>query len=192
VKAFHEQGLSACAGVAIVGTHYPFARAYGLAAELCQTAKLSGRGPRARQPEKESWLDFHIVRDGGSGSVQAVRDRNFSGPLRLWRPWRVAPVVGDESELMMLQTVVGAFTDQEVEGNWTRNRARRLRSELEQRQRPGALVLWCVAFERFSPRKLTVGLPGSSGGGLLGGPSLGRKLLRLAAAFDQCAVHSAA
>src|SRR5207253_2057828 len=27
----------------------------------------------------------------------------------------------------------------------------------------GSVVLWCVKFERFSPRKLTVGLPGSSG-----------------------------
>src|SRR5215207_3980360 len=46
-----------------------------------------------------------------------------------------------------------------------------------------SVVLWCLAFERFSPRKLTVGLPGSSGGGAsAGGLSLGRKLFRLAAA----------
>jgi hypothetical protein len=47
----------------------------------------------------------------------------------------------------------------------------------------GSVVLWCVAFERFSPRRLTVGLPGSSGGGSSdGGVSLARKLLILAAA----------
>jgi hypothetical protein len=44
-------------------------------------------------------------------------------------------------------------------------------------------------FERRSPWKLTVGLPGSSDGGSLGGPSFGRKLLRLARGFDQRPVN---
>ncbi len=33
------QGLQACAGVSVVKTHYPFARAYELAANLCDNAK---------------------------------------------------------------------------------------------------------------------------------------------------------
>src|ERR1051326_3046559 len=45
------------------------------------------------------------------------------------------------------------------------------------RRASGSVVRWWVAFERFSPRKFTVGLPGSSGWRLVGG----RLVLRLEA-----------
>src|SRR5436189_2267884 len=53
----------------------------------------------------------------------------------------------------------------------------------------GSVVLWCVAFERFSPRKLKVGLPRSSGGSSAGGLSLGRKALEAGGGLDQRAVN---
>ena len=46
----------------------------------------------------------------------------------------------------------------------------------------GSVVLWWVAFERFSPWKSTDGLPGSSSVVVGGSPSFGLKLFRLAAA----------
>src|SRR3712207_3310700 len=53
---------------------------------------------------------------------------------------------------------------------------------LRSRRASGSVVLAWVAFERRSPRKSTVGLPGSSTGSEGAASSLGRKLLRLAAA----------
>ena len=50
-------------------------------------------------------------------------------------------------------------------------------------------MLWCVAFERRSPRKLTVGLPGSSGGSLRWRLILGTEALQTGRGLDQRAIH---
>jgi hypothetical protein len=81
-------GLTACAGVAIVKSHYPFARAYSLAEDLCASAKRYRR-------EKEidgSCLDWHFALSGLSGSLKEVRDREYqasAGSLTL-RPVTLA------------------------------------------------------------------------------------------------------
>lgn len=66
--------LTACAGIAIVRSHYPFARAYGLADELCNSAK--------RYQHKEdlvaSRLDWHFALTGLSGSIGEIRQREYT------------------------------------------------------------------------------------------------------------------
>ncbi len=81
-------GLTACAGVAIVKSHYPFARAYALAEELCSSAK------RYRRDKKidGSCLDWHFALSGLGGSIEEVRDREYlasAGSLTL-RPVTLA------------------------------------------------------------------------------------------------------
>jgi hypothetical protein len=58
---------------------------------------------------------------------------------------------------------------------------KRRRSSLPIARKSGSVVDWCVSFDRFSPWKFTVGLPGSSAGGRSCGfsPFL-RKVFRLA------------
>ncbi|MDG4765302.1 hypothetical protein O7632_14535 [Solwaraspora sp. WMMD406] len=86
-------GLTACAGIAYVKPHYPFSEAYGLAEQLCTSAKQI-----KRVDENCGALDFHVlhdsvgqslgrirapltVRDGDSGSGSGGGE---SGELRLW------------------------------------------------------------------------------------------------------------
>lgn len=64
----------ACAGVAIVKSHYPFARAYALAEELCQNAK---RALRKDGISNCSALDWHIVASGRTDSISAIREREY-------------------------------------------------------------------------------------------------------------------
>lgn len=64
----------ACAGVAIVKSHYPFARAYSLAEELCQNAKRTLRKEGISQC---SALDWHIVASGRTDSISAIRKREY-------------------------------------------------------------------------------------------------------------------
>jgi hypothetical protein len=67
-------GLTACAGVAIVKSHYPFARAYALAAdELTRSAKKY----RRRENIPGSCLDWHFALSGLSGSIEEIRTREY-------------------------------------------------------------------------------------------------------------------
>lgn len=65
--------LTACAGVAIVKNHYPFARAYALAAELTRSAKLY----RKSLSIDGSCLDWHFALSGLSGSIKEIRNREY-------------------------------------------------------------------------------------------------------------------
>lgn len=71
-----ENQLTACAGIAIVKSHYPFARAYALAEELCSNAKKYRK-------EKEipgSCFDWHFATSGLSGSIDHIRNREYKTP----------------------------------------------------------------------------------------------------------------
>lgn len=62
---------TACAGIAIVKTHYPFARAYELSTSLCDKAKDAIK-------RKASALDWHFATSGLSGSLKAIRDQEYN------------------------------------------------------------------------------------------------------------------
>lgn len=71
------EGIKACAGICVVKTHYPFARAYQLSEDLCRKAK------KFVKDEKKgdfSALDWHLAASGLSGSISEIRDREFQVP----------------------------------------------------------------------------------------------------------------
>lgn len=71
--------LHACAGVAVVKAHYPFARAYQLSEGLAGNAK---RYVREEQPEDFSALDWHFAASGLLGDIQDdIRPRQYTVPL---------------------------------------------------------------------------------------------------------------
>jgi len=85
-KVSDGKPLSACAGIAITKTKYPFYRGYKLAEELCRSAKK-----KAKEEENSSWLDFHIAYGGFSGELLDIRRKNYKipeGELCL-RPYRL-------------------------------------------------------------------------------------------------------
>jgi hypothetical protein len=101
--------LSACAGVAIVKSHFPFYRAHRLAEELCQSAKKKAK-VLSTGGDIGSWVDFQIVHSGITSELSFLRDQqyNITGRDRsttlqnhgieyrqshlCFRPWRVAPL----------------------------------------------------------------------------------------------------
>ncbi|MGI6618433.1 MAG: hypothetical protein ACOX3Z_01460 [Bacillota bacterium] len=68
----HLGKWSACAGVAIVHTRYPFFRAYDMAASLCRNAKDERR---ARQ-HKGSWIDWHV--GSSSKTLNEIRRTHYT------------------------------------------------------------------------------------------------------------------
>jgi len=67
------RGIRACAGVAVVKAHYPFARAYDLADKLCRNAKKVWE-------REHSALDWHFAATGLFGNVEAIRRRQYTVP----------------------------------------------------------------------------------------------------------------
>lgn len=69
---------SACAGVAMVHTKYPFHRAYELSEELCSSAKRYAaelkEGKSEEEKERISTIDWHIEFGQGRGSVSESRE----------------------------------------------------------------------------------------------------------------------
>lgn len=66
--------ITACAGIAMVKVHYPFARAYALAEELSKSAKAY----RRKFNLEGSCLDWHFALSGLSGGIEEIRRREYT------------------------------------------------------------------------------------------------------------------
>lgn len=84
-----EKGkVTACAGIAIVKTHYPFARAYELCEALCGNAKRFLRKETEDRKPMFSAIDWHIAASGVLGTISEVREREYLGGTLTARPMR--------------------------------------------------------------------------------------------------------
>ncbi|KAA3613930.1 MAG: hypothetical protein DWQ05_16790 [Calditrichaeota bacterium] len=133
LKEFEEQTetiigkrLFACAGVAMVKMHYPFSRAYDLSESLCNSAKTFIR--KEKNNKDASALDWHFATSGLSGSLQAIRQREYTTPdgqLYL-RPLALQKAVTDQTGrywLEGIQQVLHEFQAEEKDnGKWAKHR----------------------------------------------------------------------
>ncbi|MEH2199859.1 Cas10/Cmr2 second palm domain-containing protein [Nostoc sp.] len=98
--------LTACAGVSVVRTHYPFARAYKISEDLCKEAKKFVKDERKQYGVNYfSAIDWHLAASGLLGDISEIRQREYQvnngdkpwnlemRPVRLqnnnreWRTW---------------------------------------------------------------------------------------------------------
>ena len=141
-------GPYACAGIAIVKSHYPFARAYALADELCSSAKTF----RAREGIAGSCLDWHFALSGLSGNLETIRSREYEVKQRpnssedddkkrmlMLRPLALHAEAGHEQRSWdVVQAGLDAFQDMHLsprqEPQWTnrRNKVKALRDALRE------------------------------------------------------------
>lgn len=136
--------LHACAGVAVVKAHYPFARAYQLSEKLAGNAKAY---VREEQPEDFSALDWHFAASGLLGDIQDdIRPRQYTVPLNgrqgklYMRPVRLKPYSTDWRTWPNYLSVLQTFKKQ-----WStrRNKALALREAL--REGPEAVQRFLTA-----------------------------------------------
>lgn len=124
---------TACAGIAIVKSHYPFARAYALAEDLTQSAK---NYRRQLQVNNSTWdgacIDWHMAFSGLYGSIETIRKREYSGGLTI-RPLTLKsnPDSNDgDKSWPVLQRALESFQSEE----WLskRNKMKALREALRE------------------------------------------------------------
>jgi hypothetical protein len=156
---------TSCAGVAIVKSHYSFARAYALAEDLCRSAKDLRRQIAEDAATDETWkgsgIDWHFAISGLSGSVQEIRAREYNpapGPLTL-RPTLLDSVLGNEHRTWtVVEKGIRAFQEtkplvnsaQET-SSWSlrRNKVKALRDTL--REGPAAVSQFLTKFNQGQP-----------------------------------------
>jgi len=88
----NDNHSTACAGVILFNSHYPFSEAYKLVEDLCANAKKNSR------THDGSYIDFHLHQSGRAVSLDSLRDRlyNVNGKSLLRRPWRITKGFEDE------------------------------------------------------------------------------------------------
>lgn len=145
-------GLQACAGVAVVKTHYPFSRAYALAENLCDNAKDELK-------RETSGLDWHFATTGLFGDIDRIRQRQYmtaSGGHLEMRPvsihdrpatWRSWPRFAHVAQTFQLGS----------EWKKRRNKVIALRAAL--RQGEGAVEQFIAAYELKELPALDAGTP---------------------------------
>jgi hypothetical protein len=119
---------SACAGVAIVKSHYPFARAYQLAEELTRSAKAF----RKNQDYTGGAIDWHLALTGLFGSLDQMREQQLTLPRIGYLPLR--PVTIGKNDNPRDWNVVKAGITEFQKGTWAdkRNKQKDLRDALRE------------------------------------------------------------
>jgi len=121
--------LTACAGIAIVKSHYPFARAYELADELSKTAKSY----RTKEKIAGSCLDWHFALSGLGGSITEIRKREYkveAGDLALRPVTLGATPEHFQRAWPVVRAGIDAFQGEEWVGR--RNKMKALRDSLRE------------------------------------------------------------
>ena len=77
-----DDGSSACAGIAVFRSHSPYADAYRIAEECCETGK---RLMKRNGIEVASFIDYHICQGATGTSLNSIR-RKENGKI-ISRPW---------------------------------------------------------------------------------------------------------
>ena len=79
IKNFENQkickghNITACGGISIIKTKYPFYRGYTIAEELCSNAKKE----RKNMKINDSLIDFNISFGGLGGNLEEIREKNY-------------------------------------------------------------------------------------------------------------------
>ncbi len=137
-----------CAGVAIVKSHYPFARAVDLAHQLCGSAKSLLRSHQV----EASGLDWHFANSGLAGGLDEIRERELSTPKGLLnlRPVVVGEGLPGVRTWNTVQRGIETFRGERWRAK--RNKVKALRDAL--RQGPEATQRFCEKYLRSEKQQL--------------------------------------
>lgn len=84
------QPCSACAGIAIFHSHAPYAQAYKIAEECCESGKtrmkkLEKEREKAGKSKEVCYIDFHYCQSGIGMSLDDIREKEVGGLIS--KPW---------------------------------------------------------------------------------------------------------
>lgn len=129
--ADNNQPIHARAGIAVVKTHYPFARAYALAEELVKSAKAYIKKRQTYSEPDLTAIDWHFAVSGLVLGLEEIRRREYTvrvGCLTM-RPLRLgAATASDWHSWQTFSQMVNGFRGEDWAGK--RNKIKALRDAL--------------------------------------------------------------
>ncbi len=84
--------FSACAGIAIVHSHFPFYKAYKIAEDCCQSAKKRAKNEGMINGKIGNFVDFQYCYSSNIGSLDDLREKNYKnieGKNLITRPYGI-------------------------------------------------------------------------------------------------------
>lgn len=131
------QAYSACAGVVLIHTKFPFRQAYDLSEALCSNAKVFA----AKQGEDISAIDYHMEFGQLKASLSAIRAdyRTEDGGYLNLRPLAVVGKTAPECQYDFLTTLIGQM--QQNQSGLARSKVKALRTAFHQGEQESALAL---------------------------------------------------
>lgn len=121
------------AGIAVVKTHYPFARAYTLGEELCRSAKEYIKKQKEEYGEEDlTAMDWHFAVNGLVRNLDEVRNQEYTVPYEgslLMRPVRLNAPENEWTSWDLFVNVIKEFQNDDL---WKgrRNKIKALREAL--------------------------------------------------------------
>lgn len=108
-----ELGYTACAGIYITHSKFPFSKAYELSEELCDSAKVPSR------KEAGNYVDFQFRMGASLNSLEMIREKqfiSFEGKTLIGRPYHIGAPLKDENvkELDDLMTMLNDLKKRNV------------------------------------------------------------------------------
>ncbi len=92
-ESIQKYGFSVCAGVAYIGSHFPFSIGYEVAEACCGFAKDRAKNTRYRDGERVgNFVDFHICKNIQAQNLKETRSREYqtsSGERLCRRPYYI-------------------------------------------------------------------------------------------------------
>lgn len=132
MQAGKKEGLTACAGIVFVHSHYPFRLAYEMAEECCASAKKNWY---EKKNQGVGYVDFELVRGAGQKELERRREERFCNGIEpeevIKRPYCVYPQsdISDAKSIDLLWQIVGCLCEDEGDGKykkWPRSRLKKL------------------------------------------------------------------
>ena len=150
------ENTHACAGIAVVKSHYPFARAYELAEALCKSAKDWVKDDLHFE-QGFSAMDWHFAPSGLMGELDFIRKREYQlSDKKAAKTLLMRPIAVGNREISWRNwenfvEVVSQFVKKNGKDGWAnkRNKAKRLREAL--RAGPEAVEQFLGAYKTSLP-----------------------------------------
>lgn len=163
-KVSIKEPFSACAGIAIIHSHFPFSDAYQVAEACCDSAKKVAKSKENLGPNGEvgNYLDFQVCGNINAADLTPYRKKHYTVDenLIISRPYKVVDggnpenfetiTLGSVDELIYL---IRYFTDADI---IPRSQAKQLREEFTKgKESKEAYMTFLKSRQRTLPNKQT-------------------------------------
>ena len=116
-----DENASACAGIAVFNSHAPYADAYRIAEEACESGKQKMKKAKI---SNAAFIDFHICQGAIGLSLDEIRDEEngdvISRPWMMWMHDQKEEIVEDvtdfDKEVTPIKNYLNSFSRSNVKG----------------------------------------------------------------------------